>query len=219
MDLFERAMQVMEQGAYPQALKLWNQIEATELEEQAWVGFQTARCLQALHQLGLAFEEAERALELVALSSDLGQQLIGLLVSLSRLRGDLGRARYFAEAATEALVDCADDCSLETLVKMAEQRAELARELGQPDDAEETLAEILDLLEQALSQQQADSELSLGKAKILEARAHNRWLGHASVLAEFDLEDAHSIYSTHLGSAARPTQYTRNLLNELRACA
>lgn len=218
MEIFERAELETSEGAYPNALKLWERVQAEEPEEMAYVGCQKARCLLALNQLGRAFEEAHQALELVAHSSDLGQRILGLLITISRFRGDLGGARAFSEAAREALVENSTDCSLETLVKMAEQRAELARELGQPDDAEDTLAEILEVLDQALAEN-TDSKLQLGKAKILEVRAHNRWLGHASVLAEFDLEDAHSIYSVHLGASAKSTQDTGKLLNELRACA
>ena len=189
MEIIEEAELATNQGAYPQALNLWNQVEAAEPEERAYVGFHKAKCLMALNRLGPAFAEAQATVNLIPISSDLGQQIVSLLITISRLRGDLGKARVYAEASREALEENSSDCSLETLVKMAELRAELAREFGRPDDAEDTLADIIEVLDGAIGQS-PEAELYLGKAKILEMRAHNRWLGHAGEVVYWWIRDA-----------------------------
>lgn len=215
MDEIQRAEMAMDRGAYQQALRILNNIEG---EDEAYLGWQIATCYLASGQQNLAFVACEKIVDQAAISSDLGQKILGIMIQCCTLNGDFGRARYLSEAARKALETDPGDCCLETLLGMAKQRAELSRDLGQPDDAEEMFGDVIAVLDDALEHHD-DPELQLGKAKLLEWRAHNRWLGHATVLAEFDLEDASALYQKHLGVGSKAALFTENLLTELRACA
>lgn len=224
-ELFAQALDLMQASRYPEAIVVWRQLSASlpedEVEEQALVALNTAVCLAGAGQGAEAVQVCLAQVEQkeLPLDGDLGQQLLRLIIEQSRLTGDLGQARAAGEKALAALEHGSGGCSPDTLVELAQQRAGLARDMGQPDDAEETLATVLEILTEPLGEEGLDSEerdeLMLAKARILETRAHNRFEGHADEIASLDLEDAANICLQVLGESHEETQRVAELLRQV----
>ena len=93
--------------------------------------------------------------------------------------------------------------------------------MEQPDDAEDSLQFVLDILKEELKLPELDSEalaeVSLLRADLLETRAHNRWQGQASEIAELDLEDAVQIYASVLGPEDPRTSQDEELREQVRS--
>jgi hypothetical protein len=224
--IFDHALSLMESGSdLTEAVSLWDRLAESlpesELVERGLLSLNKAVCLVELGRpaeaITLCWDLIEK--ENFPLEGDLGQQLSHLVMEQSRMTGDLGKARSCAEKALAALEGETTDCSPETLLAVAQQRAHLARDMGQPDDAEETLATVLELLTALLKEESLDAgfreELQITQAQLLETRAHNRFEGHANEIASLDLEDAVNIYLDVLGPEHQETRRVQELLLEV----
>lgn len=226
--VFERAREIMESGTdLETAVRLWDQLlaglssDSEELEgERAVLYLNKALCLAELGRPGEAAVTAETPLESEKLDVADEVLLQILLVAMEQWRssGDLGRARLAGEKAL-ALLEEAPLCSHQTLLAVSQERAALAREMGKPDDAENTLQTVLEILDDELADEELDpetaEELQWSKAKIFETRAHNRFEGHADEIARLDLEDALEIYNDLLGSDHEETLRLKELLDQV----
>ena len=213
--VFERARELMESGTdLDAAIQLWDQLlrdlpsDSEELqEERAILYLNKALCLAELGRPGEAAVTAEAPLqnEDLDVADEVFLQLLLVVMEQWRRSGDLGKARLAGERAL-AFLEEAPMCSHQSLVAVSQERAALAREMGKPDDAENTLQTVLEIL---------DDELHWSKAKIFETRAHNRFEGHADEIARLDLEDALKIYHELLGSDHEETRRLKELLEQV----
>ena len=223
--LFDQALTLMESSDLLEAVGLWDQLlqdlSDLDLEERALLSLNKGVCLVELGHPGEAVALCASVLDEddLDLGCDLGLQLVHLVMEQSRLTGDLGKARAYGEMVLTAMEQESANCSPEALLAIARQRAELARDMGQPDDAEETLATVLELLSAPLEESSGDpdffAEIRLVKAQILETRAHNRFEGHADEIAALDLEDAVNIYLEVMGPDHEETRRVQELLLEV----
>ena len=221
---FERALTLMEsQDRLSESIELWKRlISDLEVEDEDSVNelgvlhLNLAFCQARLGLASDAIATASELLEedLIPLGSELGLRLLGIVVEQARELGDLEAAREASEKALAALDQEPGDCSVQTLLETAEARAALAREMSKPDDAEETLATVLELL-QASEDDSLDAESRaerlLAQARLLESRAHNRFEGHADEIALLDLEDAVGLLRDALGEDHEETRRVEEL--------
>lgn len=226
--VFERARELMESGTdLDAAIQLWDQLlrdlpsDSEELqEERAILYLNKALCLAELGRPGEAAVTAEAPLqnEDLDVADEVFLQLLLVVMEQWRRSGDLGKARLAGERAL-AFLEEAPMCSHQSLVAVSQERAALAREMGKPDDAENTLQTVLEILDDELADEELDAEtaeeLHWSKAKIFETRAHNRFEGHADEIARLDLEDALKIYHELLGSDHEETRRLKELLEQV----
>ena len=227
--VFDRAREIMESGTdLDSAILLWDQLlrelpaDEEELQaEKAVLYLNKALCLAELGRPGEAAVTAETPLQNQELevADEVFLQLLLVVMEQWRLSGDLGKARLAGERGLALLESEAPMCSHQTLLAVAQERASLAREMGNPDDAENPLQTALEILDSDLADEELDpetaDELHWAKAKIFETRAHNRFEGHADEIARLDLEDAVKIYETLLGPEHEETQRLQELLAQV----
>jgi hypothetical protein len=227
--VFDRAREIMESGTdLDSAIKLWDHLlrelpaDSIDLQgERAILYLNKALCLAELGRSGEAAVTAETPLQSEApeVADEVLLQLLLVVMEQWRSSGDLGKARVAGERVQTLLEEEAPMCSHQTLVAVSQERAALAREMGKPDDAEDTLQTALELLDDELADEKLDpetaEELLWSKAKIFETRAHNRFEGHADEIARLDLEDALNIYDELLGSEHEETLRLKELLDQV----
>lgn len=228
--LFNHSLEAMESGDYSSACAGWSQaLECLEGddEETCWersvVMLNQAVCYLSLQQLPQAEAICAELLEgpqALHPAEDLGQQALGVLFDVSMARGDYGRARQASERAVQALEEQeGPSCSPDVFSATARRRAELAREIGRPDDAEEALTLALHWLKALRTEPETPAEeameLALCEAGLLQSRAHNRYEGQALQLALFDLEDAVKLLAETVGEEAPQTLQARELWAQL----
>ena len=232
-EIFEQALEQMGTGeSYQESIESWKIVlsmlsdtDEADFEERLLVSLNLGLCYQSLGQAGMVQELFQPYLEgdepLLAHSDESAQHMLSILVTVFLKTGALGQARVYSEAAFSALEGDFSECSLPVLVSSAKLRAELAREMEQPDDAEDSLQFVLDILKEELKLPELDSEalaeVSLLRADLLETRAHNRWQGQASEIAELDLEDAVQIYASVLGPEDPRTRQAEELREQVRS--
>jgi tetratricopeptide (TPR) repeat protein len=119
-------------------------------------------------------------------------------VEAATLAGDYERALEASDLALEAQAEDPGNLSVTSLVRGAEKRAFLARQMGQPDESEDALETALRQLDKLLTieglNEEDRVELHLGKARLHETRAENRLRGEAQEIARLDLQDAARFY-------------------------
>lgn len=205
-DILAQALAVTREGQdFEQASQLWGQ--AYQLLDQAEPGpsLKKAELLQNRAVCCCQSSDFEAAMECCEIAveqqgelvDDWGddiQRTLSIYVDAATAAQDFGRALEVSEMALQALAENPEECEPYTFAMVAQKRAYLALQMGEPDSAEEPLAFLLEQLDLFFEMEDLDKDLErevlIQKASILESRAENRLLGGAGQLGELDIVEA-----------------------------
>lgn len=202
--LVEQAFAMTQSGTdFGSALQLWIQaLDSGDCPQRpeavAEVQLNAAVCCCHLEDFEQAMAFCSDALELqqsvFADWSDDIQRTFAIYADAAIAAGDFAQALEVSDMALSALAENPEECEPYTFSMVAQKRAALALEMGEPDAAEDALQFALDQLELFIGMEEPAEELLsevwLQKARVLEVRAENRLLGGAGQLGELDILEA-----------------------------